>query len=195
MKLPFRLVLVSNRGPYRLVKSRGGLRRERTIGGLVTSLLPMMEQTAGVWLAWGEPAGRYTLPPKKPRFDLHYISLTPEQIQSYYVGFANNALWPMCHYFLGRVRYDTAQWLVYEQVNQLFAQAALEEARDGDVIWVHDYQLARVPYYLRQSRPAARLLFFLAHSLPVAGDLSYPAVAARHTGGPAGLRPGRFPHS
>ena len=46
------------------------------------------------------------------------------------------------------------------QVNQLFAQAALAEAGENDVIWVHDYQLARVPCYLRKARATARLLFF-----------------------------------
>ena len=160
MKRNSRLVLVSNRGPYRLVQTRRGLRRERTVGGLVTSVLPMMEQNGGAWVAWGEPAGRYPVPPHQPRFELNYLALTPEQVQSYYVGLSNNALWPMCHGFLGRVQYDPGQWRVYEQVNQLFAQAALAEAADGDVIWVHDYQLARVPHYLRQARPSARLLYF-----------------------------------
>src|SRR5579859_999798 len=155
-----RLVLVSNRGPYRLVVSPHGLRRQRTIGGLVTSVLPMMEQFGGVWVAWGEPEGRYSLPPQKPRFDLRYLSLTPEEVQGYYVGFSNRALWPVCHSFLGRVHYDPADWQVYEVVNRRFAEAALAESGEGDVIWVHDYQLARVPLHLRQARPSARLLFF-----------------------------------
>jgi trehalose 6-phosphate synthase len=155
-----RLVLVSNRGPYHLTASPRGLRRERTVGGLVTSLLPMMEQRGGVWLAWGEPAGRYAAPPQRPRFELVYVALAPDLVQGYYLGFSNNALWPMCHCFLGRVHYDPGEWRAYEQANQQFAQAALAEAGDGDVIWVHDYQLARVPLYVRQAKPAARLLFF-----------------------------------
>src|SRR5262249_47243896 len=106
MKHNFRLVLVSNRGPYRLGQSPRGLRRERTVGGLVTSLLPMMEQNGGAWVAWGDPPGRYPIPPNKTRFELNYIGLTEEQVQNYYVGFSNNALWPMCHGFLGQAHYD-----------------------------------------------------------------------------------------
>ena len=160
MKPPFRLVLVSNRGPYRLHLTRNGVKRERTVGGLVTSLLPMLEQTGGAWIAWGEPEGRFALPPRKPCFALRHLTLTAEQVRMFYHGFSNNALWPLCHYFLGRVHYDRAEWQVYEEVNRLFAQATLEEAGENDVVWVHDYQLARAPFFIRQQRPSARLLFF-----------------------------------
>lgn len=160
MKLPSRLVVVSNRGPYRISKSPRGIKYERTVGGLVTSLLPLMEQTGGEWIAWGEPTGRYAVPISKPRFTLRYLSLTTEQVRGFYHGFSNNALWPLCHYFLGRVQYDLAEWQMYEQVNQQFAQATLEDAGEDDIIWVHDYQLARVPFFIRQQRPSAQMLFF-----------------------------------
>src|SRR5512136_242776 len=152
---PFRLIIVSNRGPYRLHVTPSGLKREKTVGGLVSSMLPVLEKLGGVWVAWGDPAGRYPGSPRRSSFDLRYIGLTPDQIEGYYQGLANNALWPLCHYFLGRVHYDDGQWQIYEEVNKLFAQAALEEAQNDDVIWVHDYHLARVPHYVRQERPPA----------------------------------------
>jgi len=159
-RLSFRLIIVSNRGPYNLHTTQQGLRREKTVGGLVTSLLPMVESLGGVWVAAGDPEGRYPSRPGRPSFDLRYIHLTPEQVQGHYHGLSNAALWPLCHYFLDHVHYDDAQWQIYEQVNQQFAQVALEEARSDDVIWVHDYQLARVPHYLRHERPSARIAFF-----------------------------------
>ncbi|MBI5290667.1 MAG: trehalose-6-phosphate synthase [Chloroflexi bacterium] len=154
------MILLSNRGPYRVHVTRKGVTCERTVGGLVTSLLPMLEQVGGVWIAWGEPAGKFAVPPRKPRFELHHLPLTLEQMRKFYQGFSNGALWPLCHYFLGRVRYDGAEWQVYEGVNQQFAQSALAEAHANDTFWVHDYHLARTPFYIRQQRPAARLLFF-----------------------------------
>jgi len=153
-------VLVSHRGPYRLRKTPQGVRRERTIGGLATSLLPLIEQLGGVWITSGESTGRYLVPPRKPRFALHYLALSAEQRQGFYYGLSNNALWPLCHSFLGRVHYDLAEWNVYEEVNAEFARAALEEAGEDDVIWVHDYQMARVPHYIREQRPNAKMLFF-----------------------------------
>ncbi len=79
-----RFILVSHRGPYRLRTTTQGIRRERSIGGLATSLLPLIEQLGGVWITSGEPAGRYMMPPRKPRFALRYLSLTPEQRQGFY---------------------------------------------------------------------------------------------------------------
>src|SRR5512143_3885792 len=155
-----RFVLISHRGPYRLRMTPQGVRRERTIGGLATSLLPVMEQLGGVWITSGESTGNYMMPPRKPLYTLRYLSLTPEQRQGFYYGLSNNALWPLCHSFLGRVRYDLEEWNVYEEVNREFARAALDEAGSEDVIWVHDYQLARVPHFIRAERPKARILFF-----------------------------------
>ena len=155
-----KFVLVSHRGPYRLRATPRGVRRERTIGGLATALLPLIEQLGGVWITSGESAGRYEVPSRNPRYALRYLPLTREQKQGFYNGLSNNALWPLCHSFLGRVRYDLSEWNIYEDVNAEFARAALEDARDGDVFWVHDYQMARVPHYIRMQRPQARMLFF-----------------------------------
>ena len=166
--LPFRLVVVSNRGPYHIYTTKQGLRRERTVGGLVTSVLPMLEQSGGLWIAWGEPPGRYSGPPGKPSFDLRYVGLTPDQIRGYYYGLANNALWPLCHYFLGSVKYDDHEWQTYDQVNQQFAQVVIEEVEDEDVIWVQDYHLARVPCYLRAARPNSRIAYFWHIPFPAA---------------------------
>ncbi|MCC7362593.1 MAG: trehalose-6-phosphate synthase [Anaerolineales bacterium] len=154
------LVIVSNRGPYRLYVTKRGLKRERTVGGLVTSVLPMLEHVGGVWIAWGEPEGRFPIPPRRSKFELQHLRLEPEQVRRYYHGLSNSALWPLCHSFLGRVRYTPSDWQCYEQVNGLFAHAALAAAGPDDVIWVHDYQLGRMPQYVRDARPSARLLGF-----------------------------------
>jgi trehalose 6-phosphate synthase len=130
------------------------------VGGLATSLLPLIDQLGGVWITSGESAGTYEMPPRKPRYSLRYLRLTPEEREGFYDGLSNNALWPLCHSFLGRVHYDPAEWLIYDQVNAEFSRAALEEAQEDDVIWVHDYQMARVPHYIRLKKPSAKIMFF-----------------------------------
>ena len=163
-----RLIIMSNRGPYHIHMTKQGIKREKTVGGLVTSILPMVERSGGVWIAWGDPAGRYPSSNKQLNFDLRYIGLTPEEFKGYYLGLANSALWPLCHYFLGRVHYDNSQWQMYEQVNRKFAQVALEEAQAGDLIWVHDYHLARVPHHLRQAQTSNQIVFFWHIPFPAA---------------------------
>ncbi|HEX9331134.1 MAG TPA: trehalose-6-phosphate synthase, partial [Anaerolineales bacterium] len=160
MKDSSRLILVSHRGPYKLDVTSQDIKPKRTVGGLATALLPLMQRMGGVWITSGDPTGRYAMPPRQPRFDLRHLSLTAEQKQKFYYGLSNNALWPLCHSFLGQVHYDLEEWQVYEQVNQEFAQAALEEVSGNDIIWVHDYQMARAPYFIRQKKPSAKLLFF-----------------------------------
>ncbi len=159
-KMDSRLIIVSNRGPYDLRVTKQGLKREKTVSGLVTSLLPMIEKLGGVWIARGDLAGRFPGRPGTPSFDLRYIQLSAEQLQGFYYGLANSALWPLCHYFLGRAHYSDDEWQTYQEVNRLYAQVTLEEAREEDVIWVQDYHLALVPCFIRQERPSARIAFF-----------------------------------
>ncbi len=157
---PYRLIVVTNRGPYNLLEMKQKRRLEKTVGGLTTALLPVLQQTGGLWIAHGEPPGYYPYEPGKLDFNLRYIGLTAEEMHGYYYGFSNEALWPLCHYFLGRVHFRREQWQVYEQVNQKFAQVTIEDAKPGDMIWVHDYHLARVPLYLRSMQSSACIGFF-----------------------------------
>lgn len=159
-QLPFRLVVVSSRGPYHLRQTENGIKYEKTVGGLTSAILPVLERSGGIWIAWSEPGGKYPNPSGRPPFDIRYLELTPDQVQGFYYGLSNGALWPVCHYFLGRAHYSHEDWQVYEQVNRQFADAVLEETNANDVVWVHDYQLARVPYHLRQERPSIRIGFF-----------------------------------
>ncbi len=155
-----RLVVVSNRGPYRLRETARGLKYERSVGGLASAVLPVLERWGGVWIAAGRPGGRHPSDRSRPSFELRYIDLPEDKENDYYHGMSNDALWPLCHYFLGRVRYERKFWDAYDWVNRRFAEVIVEEAAEDDIIWIHDYHLARVPYYLRQLRPNARIAFF-----------------------------------
>ena len=48
-----RLILVSNREPYARRRGADGVRFERTAGGLVTALDPVMRASGGTWIALG----------------------------------------------------------------------------------------------------------------------------------------------
>ncbi len=155
-----RLVVVSNRGAYRMRETPDGIKYERSVGGLATAVLPVLEEYSGVWISSGRPAGRFPNVPGRPSFDIENIELSPDEERYYYYGLANEALWPLCHYFLDRVCYNHTGWEMYDQVNRRFADAALADAGPDDLIWIHDYHLARVPGYLRHARPEARIALF-----------------------------------
>jgi trehalose 6-phosphate synthase/phosphatase len=96
------------------------------------------------------------------------VSLSAREVSQYYAGFANRTLWPLFHYFVGRAAIDATTWRAYERVNERFAAAVADDARRGALVWVHDYQLLLVPYYLRRAVPHARVAFFLHIPFPSA---------------------------
>ncbi|MFQ5458335.1 MAG: trehalose-6-phosphate synthase, partial [Myxococcota bacterium] len=162
-----RMIVVSNRGPFRFKKNTEGFRSDRTIGGLVSALDPLLRQTGGTWVAWddefkkGDALGsRVKVPLQQPEYVFRRLQLSERDVKFFYQGFSNRALWPLCHYFLDRCEFNADQFEHYRKVNQVFAEAAHEEGRAGDTIFVQDYHLARVPSKLRRLGTKARLAFF-----------------------------------
>ncbi|MFC4638187.1 bifunctional alpha,alpha-trehalose-phosphate synthase (UDP-forming)/trehalose-phosphatase [Deinococcus hohokamensis] len=158
------VIVLSNREPYApTLQADGRVRWTPSIGGLTAALDPVMQRDGGTWIAWGEKHPQITavdLPPGQPRYRVERLALSAEEVRLHYHGFANGALWPMSHYFLERAQYRAEEWAAYRQVNERFAAAALRQYRPGDLLWVHDYQLALVPGLLRRHLPEARIGFF-----------------------------------
>jgi len=163
-----RLLLVSNREPYVRKRTGDGVVFERTTGGLVTALDPVMRGSGGVWVAWqpeGDPSlePRYRVPAEGPQFTLRQVPLTQREVARYYYGFANRALWPLCHYFVDRCRFDEEEWRQYERINERFADVVVEESSPGDVVWVHDYHFCLLPQKIRERRRGGGPLAFFLH--------------------------------
>jgi trehalose 6-phosphate synthase/phosphatase len=94
------------------------------------------------------------------------VFLSDQESRDFYEGFSNSSLWPLLHYLPSYMRYEPRWWAGYRQVNQHFADAVLSVARDGDRVWVHDYQLMLVPRLLREANPSLRIGFFLHTPFP-----------------------------
>jgi len=167
------LVVVSNRLPFRAVRSGDRLVMTRSPGGLVSALEPVLSRRGGVWVGWAgapredtEAAGMVL--PTSERVRYQHVLLSGHEIAQFYGSFSNRTLWPLFHYFVGRTRIDAASWRVYEAVNQRFAHVAAAQAPPNALMWVHDYQLLRVPYYLRRFARGSPLAFFLHIPFPAA---------------------------
>jgi alpha,alpha-trehalose-phosphate synthase [UDP-forming] len=159
-----RLVLVSNREPYEHVEDARGVQVRRPPGGLVSALDPTMRRTHGVWVAWGSGSadraasdahGRVMVPPEDPAYTLRRVWLSREDVDGYYQGFANSALWPLCHMLMQHFQPRSEAWERYREVNERFARAVLEETRGTrSSVWVQDYHLGLVARMLRQEDPS-----------------------------------------
>jgi trehalose 6-phosphate synthase/phosphatase len=163
------LLVVSNRQPY--VHRRGKAVRvvEKPAGGLVTALDPVMQEVSGTWIAWGDgeadfevtdERGRVAVPPENPRYTLKRIALDRAEVEGSYYGYANQALWPLCHMAMEQARFRDSFWGAYQTVNHRFAEATADEARADALVWIHDYHLALCPRYLRRLRPELFLMHF-----------------------------------
>jgi trehalose 6-phosphate synthase len=165
-----RVVVVANREPYIHVRDDERIRWIRPASGLVTALDPIMRATGGVWIAHGsgtgdretaDDRGRLAVPPEHPSYTLRRIWLTKEEEQGYYYGFANRAMWPLCHIAYTRPVFNAEDWEQYRRVNERFADAVLEEI-DGSpaIVLVQDYHFALLPRLVKNRRPDAIISHF-----------------------------------
>jgi trehalose 6-phosphate synthase/phosphatase len=128
-----------------------------------------MQQHKGVWIAWGSGNADYLVtdskkklqvPPEHPLYTLKRIPLTKNEIECYYHGFSNRVLWPLFHLFIEKMQPREHYWNAYRKVNKKFAENILAEIGKDDLIWVHDYHLSLVPYFVKQKAPKAKIAFF-----------------------------------
>ncbi len=166
-----RLLLVSNRLPVSVRPQRGEPRIVPSAGGLATAL--GAARGDALWIGWPGELGRITrrergaLDSELLEAGLVPVHLSAAEVAQFYDGFSNGVLWPLLHYLIESVRLDAAEaFRVYRDVNRRFAERAAAAWRPGDVVWVHDYQLALVPSMLRELRPDARIGFFLHVPFP-----------------------------
>lgn len=165
------VIVVSNREPYiHDSQPDGTLAVRRPASGLVTAVEPVMRACSGTWIAHGSGTGdrqavdrhdRVALPPGQDEYLLRRVWLTEEQEQGYYYGFANEGLWPLCHVAHVRPVFRKSDWDHYREVNQMFADAVVAEARSEDpVVLVQDYHFALLPAMVRKKLPRATILTF-----------------------------------
>ncbi|HVS30507.1 MAG TPA: trehalose-6-phosphate synthase [Thermoanaerobaculia bacterium] len=158
------LVVLANREPY--VHERAGdgsITVRRPPGGLVTGIEPLLRACGGTWIAHGSgsadvetaaPDGTVAVPPGKPSYTLQRIFLSDREVDRYYSGFANEALWPLCHRAHVRPIFRYEDWSAYRDVNRRFADAAVAAGPDSPIL-VQDYHFALVPQRIRERNSAA----------------------------------------
>ena len=166
-----KLFLISNREPYMHVIEGRSVKWIIPAGGLVTALDPVMRICNGTWIAHGsgdadrdmaDERGIVRVPPDDPKYTLKRVWLTREEENGYYYGFSNEGLWPLCHITHTRPVFRLEDWICYQKVNELFAEALFEETGDEEapLILIQDYHLALLPLLVKQRRPDAKVALF-----------------------------------
>ena len=157
----YRFIVVANREPFihRYVDDQ--ITVIKPASGLVTAIDPIMDSSGGTWIAHGsgdadrdvvDEFDRIRVPPDNPTYTLRRVWLTREQERGYYYGLANEGLWPLCHVTFTPPEFRPEDWKIYREVNQLYADAVLQEAGDEPTfVFIQDYHFCLLPRMLKNA--------------------------------------------
>ncbi|MEO8403824.1 MAG: glucosylglycerol-phosphate synthase [Chitinophagaceae bacterium] len=176
------LIMMYHRFPYEKKEINGKIERvsPKSPNGVLPTLQSFFaDGRPGIWLAWeevekeNEPLRNIYIDKKKyPNLMASRIGLTKEQVDVFYKVFAKEAFWPTIFAFVDKVKFNHHHWDHFVNINRMFAKKAAEQADEGAMIWIHDYNLWLVPGFLRQLRPDLIIGFFHHTAFPAANTFN-----------------------
>jgi trehalose 6-phosphate synthase len=166
-----RIIVLANREPFMHDRTAdGGIVVRRSASGLVTALEPLVRACSGVWVAHGagtadsvvvDQQNGLDVPPADPQYRLRRVWLDEREQQGYYYGFANEALWPLCHRAHVQPVFRSDNFSTYRAVNARFADAVREEAKgNAPLVLVQDYHFALAPQMIHERLPLSTIVTF-----------------------------------
>jgi len=165
------LIMVSNRGPVEFYKDGTEIEMKRGAGGLVSTLLPLVEALNGVWIAsamtLGDvevaqefPDNRVPIPENDPDFWVPFVVVDRKRYEDYYSVISNPLLWFVQHYMWNNPYTPNIDENIhnawengYVYLNKKFAEkVVLESERNSKeaLIMLQDYHLYLCPSFIRK---------------------------------------------
>jgi len=169
-----KILIVSNRLPVTIDKSKEKIKFIPSGGGLATGMSSFSKIYKSQWVGWPgiardkikEKDRQEIIIRLKELGNYYPVFLSRAQVKGYYDGFCNKTIWPLFHSFPLYTFYKNSLWDEYKRVNRIFYQAILDIAQPDDVIWIHDYHLMLLPKLLRKKMPGLAIGFFLHIPFP-----------------------------
>jgi len=160
-----RLVVVSNRvGPIETGQAASG--------GLAVALRDALREHGGIWFGFSgevsDSAGEVPRLEEAGNILAATVDLSRRDFEEYYVGYANQVLWPLFHYRPSLVDFARQELAGYLRVNERFARILAPMLAPADLVWVHDYHLIPFGAALRRHGVTQPLGFFLHTPFPAA---------------------------
>ena len=164
-------IIVSNRLPIQITKLDNSFEFTATSGGLATGMNSVHMGQESLWVGWPgineEQIDKDSWGPLKNSLGsegFFPVSLNDIEIENFYFGLSNKALWPLFHYFIEYSVFKEDQWSSYIEVNKKFADSVIQNIKKGDTIWIHDYQLLLCPKNDKRCKARCNNWFFSSHS-------------------------------
>lgn len=165
-----RWIIASNRLPFSWDRAAKKLRQSS--GGLVTAISGIQSDVEKIWVGSapeGIDAETWKVQPEtrgSEGQEYKPVFIEEELYSLYYNGMCNDVLWPLLHYESGMVEFSDESWQAYVDVNHMFAKEILKTAKEGDLVWIHDFHLLLVPGLLKAQNPKLKVGLFLHIPFP-----------------------------
>ncbi len=141
-------------------------------GGLAVALRAALRDSGGLWFGWdgqvSDTSQRRPATASSDGIDYATITLQRRDYDEYYQGYSNRVLWPLFHYRIDAVQFETRYREGYQRTNQFLARKLLAVLEPDDIVWVHDYHLIPMGHDLRAAGVDAPIGFFLHIPFPPA---------------------------
>lgn len=103
----------------------------------------------------------------REKFNCVPVYIRQDVLTKFYQGFCKGVLWKPFHMLTNAhdadgktLKFDHEAWHVYQRVNREFSKIIVAHY-ERHLIWVHDYHLMMLPYYLRIRLSGVRIGFYL----------------------------------
>lgn len=173
------VVIASNRGPISFSLDGEDLVGRRGGGGLVSGLVPLVEEGRATWIAAASSTADQQAAEEgdgiatADGLSARLLTIKPRIYSDYYDVISNSTLWFVHHGLFDLTRdpsYDTDWWDAwgnYRKVNSTFATAIVEHAPRNATVLIQDYHLTLLAPDIRAERDDLHLVHF--HHTPFAG--------------------------
>ncbi len=168
-----RIIIVSNRLPYKISVNHDEIDIQPSVGGLATGMKSFYKDYESLWIGWSgvdkdavNKQQKEEIGKKLEAEKCMPVYLEKEDVDKYYYGFSNETIWPLFHYFTEFTTYDFDTWNTYYRVNRIFADKIIQNLKGNEKIWIHDYHLLLLPSMIKNKNPDVSIGFFLHIPFP-----------------------------
>lgn len=174
-----KVLIVYHRTPYEEVIKNGEIvfKFNSRPNGIISLLKNFLSLKGSVtWIAGSTLiSATKTTNPEQIKFDksshsflLKRVAISKEELHEFYHLTSKEGFWPILHSFNEKFNYSKINWDSFVEINERFADATSSEWDENSIIWIHDYNLWLVPYFIRKKHPEAKIAFFLHTPFPSA---------------------------
>lgn len=159
-----------------IVSSRLPVKIDKTIESFESALASVMESIDSTnevwWIGWpgvevGSQKEQTALASRLKQEQKHIpVFMSEDEVEQFFNGYCFSSLLPVLLYVPSQLTYNEAWYECYKNINTRYAEAILERARPGDMIWIHDYHLMLVPSILKELNSDLKIGFFFHTPFP-----------------------------